>query len=397
MVLVAGRLLPNRVAAEPTQGDLRHFAVAMRVRDDGPARQRTVEEAGLRHLKGVFLVEIDRGGRVLAPVSPDEVLLAGDVLSFVGRIEDIVDLQRTPGLESTENRQISQLGGGSHEFYEVVIGSTLDLVGRSIREIGFRARYAAAVLAIHRSGHRVDAKLGDVRLRMGDTLLVLAAGSFRERFRDHPDFLVIAPRQGISPTQPRHAGLILATGAGFVVLVGSGLVPMLQGALSVAILLVATGVISLRQARDALDLNIVLLIAAGFGLGAAVEQSGLGASLAGLLVDLLNPLGPIGALAGVLIATMLVTELITNQAAAVLMFPVAVATADIFGVDARPFVMSVALGASLSFLTPIGYQTNLMVFGLGQYRFSDFFRVGLPLNVLVIVLSLVLIPLAFPF
>jgi di/tricarboxylate transporter len=397
IVLLAGRLLPDRARSDDGSAGEREFAFSMRVRDGGAADGKSVEEAGLRHLKGVFLVEIDRDGRNIAPVAPDEPLLGGDVLTFVGRIDHVVDLQRLPGLQSTETRQIDQLGGGSHKFYEVVVANSLNLVGRTLRDAGFRARYGAAVLAIHRSGQRIDAKLGDVELRLGDTLLVLADGEFRERFRDGPDFLLIAPRQGISPTQSRKAVIVAAVGIGFIALVGTGIVPILHGALAAAMLLVVTRVLTLRQARDAVDLNIVILIAAAFGLGAAVQETGLGTAAASVLVELLEPFGPLGALAAVLLATMVLTELVSNNAAAVLVFPIAVATAVGLGVDPRPFVVVVALGASLSFLTPIGYQTNLMVYGLGNYRFLDFTLMGLPLNLVSIALTLTLVPLVFPF
>ena len=397
IVFLAGRLLPDRTRTDGEGSGEREFAFSMRVRPGAVADGRSVEEAGLRHLKGVFLVEIDRGGRVIAPVGPEEVLVGGDVLTFVGRVDHVVDLQRTPGLQSTENRQIDQLGGGSHRFYEVVVANSLNLVGRTLRDVGFRATYGAAVLAIHRSGQRIDAKLGEVPLHLGDTLLVLADGDFRDRFRDNPDFLLIAPRRGISPTQPRKAITVAVIGIGFIVLVGSGVVPILHGALAAAMLLILSGALTLRQARDAVDLNIVILIAAAFGLGAAVEETGLGAAAAAVLVSVLEPFGPLGALAAVLLATMALTELVSNNAAAVLVFPIALATAASFGVDARPFVVVVALGASLSFLTPIGYQTNLMVYGLGNYRFLDFTLMGIPLNLVAIVITLTLVPLVFPF
>lgn len=397
IVFLAGRLLPDRTRTDGEGRGEREFAFSMRVRPGAVADGRSVEEAGLRHLKGVFLVEIDRGGRVIAPVGPEEVLVGGDVLTFVGRVDHVVDLQRTPGLQSTENRQIDQLGGGSHRFYEVVVANSLNLVGRTLRDVGFRATYGAAVLAIHRSGQRIDAKLGEVPLHLGDTLLVLADGDFRDRFRDNPDFLLIAPRRGISPTQPRKAITVAVIGIGFIALVGSGVVPILHGALAAAMLLILSGALTLRQARDAVDLNIVILIAAAFGLGAAVEETGLGAAAAAVLVSVLEPFGPLGALAAVLLATMALTELVSNNAAAVLVFPIALATAASFGVDARPFVVVVALGASLSFLTPIGYQTNLMVYGLGNYRFLDFTLMGIPLNLVAIVITLTLVPLVFPF
>jgi len=396
VVLLAGRLLPDR---HPAVGDAtvdasRSFTVSMRVQPNGAIDGRRVDQAGLRHLSGVFLVEVARGDRFIAPVAPDEVLQAHDVLTFVGRVDDVVDLHRIRGLVSAEARQIDQLAGGAHAFHEVVVGG--ELVNATLQEVGFRGRYGAAVLAIHRAGQRIDAKLGEVRLHLGDTLLVLADIGFRERYRDRRDFLLIAPLHGIPPTGARKAGRVLIIGAAFLVAAGSGLLPILHAALLAAIAIVASGALSIRQARDAVDLNIVVLIAAAFGLGAAVETSGLGAVLADLIVGVMMPLGALGALAAVLVATMLLTELVSNNAAAVLLFPVAVATAVATGSDVRPFVIAVTMGASLSFLTPIGYQTNLMVYALGGYRFGDFARLGAPLNLVVVTLALILIPLVFP-
>jgi di/tricarboxylate transporter len=396
VVLLAGRLLPDRKPAIVDAGAdaARSFTVSMRVQKQGPIDGKRVEEAGLRHLQGVFLVEVARGQRFIAPVGPDEVLQAGDILTFAGRVDDVVDLHRIRGLVSTEARQIDQLTGGAHAFYEVVVGG--ELVNATLQEIGFRGRYGGAVLAIHRAGQRIDAKLGEVRLHLGDTLLVLADTGFRERYRDRRDFLLIAPLHGIPPTGARKAGRVLIIGAAFLVAAGGGLLPILDASLLAAAAIVASGALSIRQARDAVDLNIVVLIAAAFGLGAAVETSGLGDVLADLIVSVMMPLGAIGALAAVLVATMLLTELVSNNAAAVLLFPVAVATAAATGSDVRPFVIAVTMGASLSFLTPIGYQTNLMVYALGGYRFGDFARLGAPLNLVVVTLALILIPLVFP-
>jgi di/tricarboxylate transporter len=156
-------------------------------------------------------------------------------------------------------------------------------------------------------------------------------------------------------------------------------------------------VLTIRQARDAVDLNILVLIAASFGLGAAVESSGLGQVIADLLVGVMSPFGLLGALAAILIGTMALTELMSNNAAAVLIFPIGVATAAVTGTDPRPFVIAIAMGASLSFLTPIGYQTNLMVYGPGGYRFADFTRLGAPIDLAVVVGGLILIPIFFPF
>ena len=395
LILVTGRLLPDRgrLGGEPSIG--RDYSVSMVVQRDGALVGRTVEQAGLRQLRSVYLVAIERDGTRIAPVSPQTELHERDVLTFVGAVDQIVDLQRTRGLISTQRGQIKQLPGDRHTFNEVVLGEPF--VGRTLKEIGFRARYGAAVLAIHRAGQRIEGKLGELPLRMGDTLLVLADETFYPRFRDAGDFLVIAPLGGIPPTQPRKAKRVALIGFAFIVLTGTGVLPILHGSLLVALAVIGSRALTLQQARQAIDLNIVVLIGAAFGLGAAVHTSGVGQVIADALVTGLQPFGLIGALAGVLIATMIITEFISNNAAAVLLFPVALATAATLNVDPRPFVIAVALGASLSFLTPLGYQTNMMVYGVGNYRFGDFIRLGLPLNLACVVLSLVLIPMFFPF
>ena len=397
MVLLAGWLLPDRgQEGESVDERVREFSVTMTVAANGPLDGQSVEAGGLRHLQGVFLAQIERNGDVITAVAPEEVLQGGDVLLFVGRVSQIVDLQRHRGLISSEHRQLTRLDGSGHGFFEVVVGSESALVGRTIREIGFRGRYRAAVVAVHRAGHRLDEKLGDIRLRLGDTLLILGDDDFRDRWRDSRDFLVVAPLSGIPPTQPRKAAVVVAITAAFVALTATEIVPLLNASLAVAFLLVATRVLTLRQARNALDLDILVLIAAAFGLGAAVTASGLGEAIAVVLVDVMSPLGSIGALAGVLLATMLLTELISNNAAAALMFPIGVSSALALGADPRPFVIAITLGASLSFLTPIGYQTNLMVYGLGNYRFSDYTRLGIPLNLISFTLAIILIPRIWP-
>jgi di/tricarboxylate transporter len=397
LVVTAGRLLPERGTMRQAIAAGRDYTVVMRVVRGGPIDGQTVAQAGLRHLQGVFLVQIDRHGQQMAPVAPDDRLLGGDLLTFAGRVDQVVDLHRLGGLESAESRHFDALTGSRHGFFEAVVGEALAAGSPTLAEVGFRGKYGGAVVAIHRSGHRLDAKLGEIRLRMGDTLVVLADLGFRDRWADSRDFLLIAPLRGVPPTQPRNTRRVLAIGLAFLVLTGTGLVPLLQGALAAALLVVLARALTIQQAREAIDLDIVLMVAAAFGMGFAVQASGLGEAIASLLVGALAPLGAIGILAGILLATMALTELVSNNAAAVFLFPIAVAAAVSTGSDPRPFVVAVTLGASLSFLSPIGYQTNLMVYGVGGYRFTDFTRLGLPLTILCFVLTVVLVPLVFPF
>jgi di/tricarboxylate transporter len=388
LVLLAPVLLRAR---EGTKVDLkeqvREFSVDMRVLDDGPLVGLSVEEAGLRDLQGVFLVRIERTGHVIAPVGPGEVLSAGDVLSFVGNVDLIVDLQRNRGLASTEEHHLYGIDETRQAFFEVVLGSASGLTGRTLKEVGFRSQYDAAVLAVHRAGQRVEAKLGDLRLRAGDTLLLLADVSFRQNWRESGDFLVVARIGGTSPARTRKAPVVLALTGLLVVVAGSGLLDILDAALLTTIALVATGVLTLREARDAVDLDVIIVIGAAFGLGAAMESTGLAAAAAAVLLSVFGSFGGIGALLGVVVATIVLTEMITNNAAAVLMFPIALTAAATVGADPRAFAIAVAVAASASFLTPIGYQTNTIVYGLGGYRFADYPRLGFPLTALVLALT----------
>jgi di/tricarboxylate transporter len=388
LVLTAPVLLRARESVRvDLKEQVREFSIDMRVVDDGPLVGLSVEEAGLRELQGVFLVRIERTGHVIAPVGPGEVLSAGDVLSFVGNVDLIVDLQRIRGLASTEEHHLYGIDETRQAFFEVVLGSSSELAGSTLKDTGFRSRYDAAVLAVHRAGHRIEAKLGDLQLRAGDTLLLLADVSFRQKWRESGDFLVVARIGGTSPARTRKAPVVLALTGLLVVVAGSGLLDILDAALLTTVALVATGVLTLREARDAVDLDVIIVIGAAFGLGAAMESTGLAAAAAGVLLAAFGSFGEIGALLGVVVATIMLTEMITNNAAAVLMFPIAFTAAGTVGADPRAYAIAVAVAASASFLTPIGYQTNTIVYGLGGYRFADYPRVGFPLTVLVLALT----------
>jgi di/tricarboxylate transporter len=398
LVLLAPRLLPRREPLdERPGGGVREFTVEMEVSPGSALVGTTIADAGLRNLEGVFLVAIERGGHVVAPVRPEEVLESGDRLTFAGNVERILDLQRVEGLTPAARPHFPTVGPGSEAAtFEVVIAEGSPLVGSTLKGVGFRGRYGGAVYAIHRAGSRIPGKLGDARLRAGDLLLVLADPGFRERWHDQHDFLVVSPLDRGGPVRPGRARVVELAMLTLIIVAGTGLLDLLQASLLIAGALVVFGVITPTEARRSVDLEIVLLIAASFGLGEAMAASGLAEEIGKLLVSAFEHFGAVGVLAGVLIATMLLTELLSNNAAAVLMFPIALASASEAGLESRPFAVAILVGASLSFLTPIGYQTNLMVLGMGGYRFRDFTRVGAPLTLLVIVASLVLIPIFFP-
>ena len=384
--LLAPRLLPDRESPRKRLSESpRDFVVRMVVDPDGPLVGLCVDEAGLRRLDGVFLVEIERDREPIAPVSPSTRLRAGDSLLFVGQAREAAHLRSLPGLASAEQPHLVDLETPNHRLLEVVIGAGSPLLGRTPSEVGFRANYAAAIVGIHREGQPVVAKLGGVRLRLGDTLLLLTHDGFLERWRDRPDFLFISPLDGDSQPLGRRAHLALAITLGVVVLAGSGLVPILHAALGGALLLIATGTLSFQEARASIDVEVLLVIAGAFGVGAAIEQSGLAGELGHVVVEATTGLGWRWTLLGVVLATLVLTEFISNNAAAALMFPIAMATAGEIGADPRAFAIAVAMSASCSFLTPVGYQTNMMVYGPGGYRFGDYWRLGGPLTLAAVV------------
>ena len=399
MILLTPRLLPERRApSESADDDAREFTVEMVVtREPGGIAGRSVAEAGLRNLQGVYLVEVERDGHRISSVRPDEILAEGDRLIFAGNVTRVLDLQRRRGLQSSEEHHFVGVGSSiERRLYEAVVAPGSALMGATLKQVGFRGRYGGAVIAIHRGDDRVAGKLGEVVLRTGDVLLVLAGPAFRSLALDRRDFLVVAPLDGDPPPREEKGLLVGLVVVGLIAAASTGVLDILPAALLAAFAVVAFRVLTPTEARDSVDLDVIVVIAASFGLGRAIEVSGLAENLAEVLIEPFDRFGDRGLLLGVILATIVVTEMISNNAAAVLLFPVAMAAAASAGLDPRPFAFAVALAASSSFLTPIGYQTNTMVYGIGGYRFGDFARLGFPLAIVMIVVGVLVIPWAWP-
>jgi di/tricarboxylate transporter len=406
-ILVASRwLLPARDSAVSQLADPREYSVEMLVQPGSALVGKTIEAAGLRHLRSMFLAEVTRDGDVMPAVAPTLRLKDNDRLLFVGIVDSVVELQKIRGLiPATE--QVFRLDGPRNErmLIEAVVSDRCPLVGRTIREGRFRNRYNAAVIAVARSGERVKDKLGDIVLQAGDTLLIEARPAFIEQQRDSRDFYLVS-RLDDSAT-PRHekaftALVILLGMVGCATLFeqhpyfierGFG---MLHAALVAAVLMLVTNCCSVNSARRTIDWQVLLVIGAAIGIGRALQETGLAMFLAQSLIAVVGD-SPTMQLLAVYFATMALTEILTNNSAAVLMFPIALATAGESGLNPLPFVVAMTIAASCGFATPFGYQTNLMVYGPGGYRFVDFIRFGLPLNLIVAAITIALVPLVFPF
>lgn len=406
VLLFGRRLLPERIPAEsPASQSARVYTTAMRIDTGSPVIGKTVEQAGLRKLPGLFLSRIERTSESLIAVSPAVILRESDLLVFVGNLDSVIDLQRIRGLtpaaiddDAAPASAAPPIAAARHarKLTEAVISPDSPLVGRSIRDSAFRTRYEAVIIAVHRHGHRLTGKIGDIVLRPGDTLLIEAEPDFARRHRGSTDFYLVSELEGeAAPRHDRAWAAIIILGLVVLCMSFSGVrIPLLGFTMPAEVIVAMTGaalMVMLRccsaaQARDAVHWQVLLVIAASMALGIAMERTGLAAGVAGSMSGLLGALGAQNSAAAVLAviyaATWLFTAIMNNNSAGVLMFPIAVRLAESSGIAPLPAVLCVMVAASCEFISPIGYQTNLMVMGPGGYKLSDYVRFGGPLNIL---------------
>ena len=399
LVIASKWLLPVRKPVLDVESDARSYTVEMIVETGSPLVGQTIEAAGLRHLPGLFLAEIERAGETIAAVGPDQRLAAEDRLVFVGVLDSVVELQKIRGLKPATD-QVVKLAAPrpQRSLIEAVVSNSSPLVGRSVREGRFRSVYNAVVIAVARNGERVNKKIGDIVLRVGDTLLLEAHRSFAEQHKNSRDFFLVSRVENSEPV--RHEKAFLSLGVLAVMVAIATIGPMGFGMIHAAV--IAAGLMLVLRccsgtaARRAVDWQVIVTIAASLALGVSLEVSGAAEAIAHTLVGLIgnNPWLTLLLIYGI---TMFFTEMITNNGAAALIFPVALSVSEELGVDFKPFAMCIMMAASASFSTPIGYQTNLMVMGPGGYRFTDYFRIGIPLNLTMWALAVAITPLFFPF
>ena len=397
-MLTAGHwLLPKRTSAAASYEDVRQYTSEMLVEPGSPLIGKSIEDAGLRQLPGLFLIEIERGEQVMAAVSSQEVLQANDRLVFAGILDSVMDLQRTRGLIPATNQVFKlDVPRPGRCFVEAVLSDKSPLVGKSVRVGRFRNRYDAVIIALARNGERVDRKIGDIVLAPGDTLLLETRPDFVEQQKNSRDFLLVSQIGDSHPLKHRHAPVAIAIVVAMVTVVTAGWLSMLEAALLAAGLMIITRCTDSRTARRSPDWQVLVVIATSFGIGAALEKTGAASLVAGGLIGLADG-DPWVTLALVFTATALITSLATNNVAAVLVFPIAVQAAQAMGVSPEPFILTLMVAASASFATPIGYQTNLMVFNVGGYRFWDFARIGVPLTLVVGLVTVPIVPLVWSF
>jgi di/tricarboxylate transporter len=402
LVLCSRYLLPNRLPSIETVSDPRQYTIEMLVAPDSPLAGKSIEQAGLRHLPSLYLAEIDREGVVMPAVGPEERLRPGDRLVFVGIVDSLVDLQKMRGLVPATD-QVFKLDSPRSQrcLMEAVASSTCPVVGKTIRDGRFRSLYNAVVIAVARHGERIRGKIGDIVLRAGDTLLLEAHPSFADLHRNSRDFFLVSRVENSSPPHYERAATALGILLAMVLIVTcsesfGGKITMFHGAMVAAALMLLTRCCRADQARRSIDWQVLVAIAASFGIGQALQKTGAADAVTKAIIDMAGG-SPWWSLVAIYGVTLLVTELITNNAAAALMFPFALSAAANLDVNPMSFIVAVMMAASAGFATPIGYQTNLMVYGPGGYRFTDYLRIGVPLDLVIWIVTVALAPLVWPF
>ncbi|MFB4167192.1 SLC13 family permease [Virgibacillus sp. JSM 102003] len=393
---IGHRLLPdNKGFSQRVKEDSKEYIAEMHVTEAFQYVGKSVKDAGLRDLKGLYLVEIIRQKEHISPVKSTTIIKKYDRLIFTGLISTIADLEKIKGLtlETGTNIGLDDLKNGTSSLIEVVVSHQSSLTSRSIKEAQFRSKYDAGVIAVHRNNERIKSKVGEIVLRPGDTLLLLAGADFLEKHFQSNDFYVVSSLDTPKSLKqnPAKGWFSIALLVVMIALVTAGVFTMFKAMALAVLILLGTKILTPGEAKQYVQFDVLLLIASALGIGAAMTETGLAKWLANGLVSFGEPLGLLVILFMVYFLTNLFTELITNTAAAVLMIPIVLELASQLDVDPVGFAVTVAIAASASFITPIGYQTNLIVFGPGGYTFKDYIKVGTPLSILVMVTSVSII------
>jgi di/tricarboxylate transporter len=393
-------LLPERKAATSEHVESRKYTVDLMVQPDSPSAGMSIEKAGLRHLPGLYLIEIERNGEIIPAPDPGIHVQVGDRLVFAGILESVMDLRKLRGLTPTTD-QVNKVQADTKQrtLVEAVVSHSSSLVGKSVRESRFRTLYNGAIVAVHRNGEQVKGKIGDINLKPGDTLLLETHRGFVDVYRNSDDFYLVSMVENSEPVRHDRAWaalmILVALVAGIAL---TNLSPAIV-AMVCALAMVMTGCANSTLVRNSIHWQVIAVIGCALGIGRALVETGAAREIAGTLLDVSAALslGPHGTLFAVFLIASLFGQVVTNNGAGVLMFPVAIEAARELSLSPEPFVFTLMLAVGTCFMTPVSYQTNLMIYGPGGYRFEDFGRLGLPLTVLVGILTIVICPLVFPF
>lgn len=391
------RLLPDRkdLMEESTQGVIGKL-IEVQVKKEFD--KRTINDLGLRDLKNGFLFQVIRSRKSYAPIRREMILQKNDRLLFLEEssslVEELTEFQKLGGLTRPE-RVKEWTAPEKANLIEVVISPRSGLVGKSLDDTWFNRRYDASVLSLTRAGKRVEEKMQELPLKGGDTLLLLAGMGFRSFWEKGVDFISVSHlRESKAEVSKMIFGTLIFIA--MVCLPVFNILPLHITALLACFTFGLIKILPFKGLFQHIDWSVIITIAASLGISLALERSGASDRLAQLIISFSRAMGPWGALFCLYFVTNVLTETITNNAAAALMFPIGLKLGTLLGISSSPFIMAISIAASASFATPLGYQTHLMVYGPGNYRFSDFLKTGIPINIIFFLISCVWIPIFWP-
>ena len=395
LILFSNKLLPSkRDVISDFSSQTREYLVEAMVKNNSKFVGKTIGDAGLRNLKGLFLAEILRKEKRISAVSPYEIVREEDVLVFAGDTKTIAEMVNADvGLELT---QIGMFSRKTHtEILEIVVSHNSTLIDKTVRESGFRGKYDAAILAIHRNGERISGKIGQVKLKAGDVLLLLAGDDFAKRSADTHDFYLISKVREFRKLEWYQTAALFGGTALAITLSAMGVISLFMALIILLIIIQLLGITSPKDIAKSIDFNLGIIIALSLAFGTAMVKTGMAHIVANFIISVFKPFGPYGLLFGIFLITNVMASYITTQVAAVLIFPISVTAAINLGLPPIPFILIVSFAAAANFLTPIGYQTNLMVYGPGGYSFRDYFKIGLPLTLLYMLVAVTILYYAY--
>lgn len=387
LILFGNKLLPSKsdvmsVFTEKT----REYIVEVKVRQDSNLVGKTIEEAGLRNLQDLYLIEILRGYYRIKAVSPDVIIDKDDILFFAGNTEAIAEMINTKSGLSVS--QVGMFSKKNHtEVLEIVVSHNSSLINKTIKEACFRGKYDAAIIAVHRNGERVTGKIGEVRLKAGDALLLLVGDDFENHAKETLDFYLISKVREIRKLEFYKVAVLLG-GTGLAILLSAlGVISLFMALIVLLTIILILNISSPKDLPKSIDYNLAVIIALSLALGTAMIKSGVAEMIADFLISVFLPLGKVSILFGIYFITSILAAYITNKAAVAIIFPISLTIAVDLGLDPTPFALIVAFAAAANFMTPIGYQTNLMVYGPGRYSFNDYFKIGFPLTIIYMIVT----------
>lgn len=400
MLTIGYRLLPEHLGAkQQISQETKEFLAEAVIEEDFEFTGSTVTEVGQEIFDGIYIIEILRNEKRVFPINGMTEIKEEDHIIFSGSLNTIAKIQKAKGVSVKTGTELTldDLKNEDNVLVETVVSHNSSLLNRTLKQVNFKNRYNAGVIAIHRNNQRIKSRVGDIVLKTGDTLLLIADQNFIDKQKHSSDFYVIKPVEAPEKLKQDSAkgwiGLIALIA--MILVVTMGWLTMLEAMLVLVVLLVAFRFINPTEITSFIQFDVILLIASAFGVGAAMTESGLAQYVAGGLTYLAAPFGVLGVIFIIYFVTNTFTEVITNSAAAVLMFPIALEMANAINIDYMGLVVAIAIAASASFMTPIGYQTNLIVYGPGGYKFSDYLKVGTPLSMLIMVVACFIIYFAW--